>query len=131
MSKPENKSKGTILIVDDELEVVRMVARFLSAEGYNVLAADSPSKARELCMNSQSDIDLLLSDFNMPETNGLILGRELQMLHSTLRLMFMSGSWQAENQLQMSGFVCLRKPFQFPDLISAIDQTLNRIEEKN
>jgi DNA-binding response OmpR family regulator len=118
MSKPEGTSKGTILIVDDEPEVVQLVGGFLSLEGYNVLEADSPSKARALCASFQSDIDLLLSNFNMPKTSGLILARELQILRPTLRLIFMSGSWQAEDRLQLSGFVCLRKPFIFSDVLS-------------
>ena len=63
----------TILIVEDEVSVRKLVTRFLTLSGYQVLAADGPCAALEIWAEHQDEVALLLTDVIMPEMNGKAL----------------------------------------------------------
>lgn len=63
------KRKARILIVEDEIEIVRALQRSLSGHGYEALTADSGEKALEII--AQQNVDLLLLDLGLPGMNGL------------------------------------------------------------
>lgn len=83
----------TILVVDDNPEVLDTVASILSAANFNVLTAASGPDAIELAHASKQTIDLLLSDWDMPDMTGPALGRVLQVLRPDIHVMLMSGGY--------------------------------------
>lgn len=61
--------KETLLIVDDELNVLRSLKRLLANEGYEVFIATSPNEGLELL--AKHPIQVVISDYRMPQMNGL------------------------------------------------------------
>ncbi len=64
-----SKGKARILVVDDEMEIVRILQRSLAAHGYDVLTANSGEKALEVLEHQRPD--LLLLDLGLPGMDGL------------------------------------------------------------
>jgi two-component system cell cycle sensor histidine kinase/response regulator CckA len=124
MTTEGRESQKTILVVDDEEDLLSMVARFLKNEGYLVVEARNPAQAIAICADSRQPLDLLLSDYGMPGMTGLELARTLREIRPHMRMRFMSGNVAAEEELLASGFVVIRKPFLLPDLLDAIREAL-------
>src|ERR671910_146294 len=73
MSTPSPSER--ILIVDDEDQIRTLLARLLSAHGYECLAAESAAAARRVL--NDTDVSLVLSDVNMPGESGIDFTREV------------------------------------------------------
>ena len=71
-----NKHGATVLVVDDELEIVRLLHRNLTAHGYAVLLAGSGEEAIEVV--SRQRPDLLLLDLVLPGMSGLEVCRKIR-----------------------------------------------------
>jgi PAS domain S-box-containing protein len=123
-SVPAPRSGGeTILVVEDDLHVRRVVERVLRRRGYRILMASDPEDAIALARSHA--FDLLLTDVILPKMNG----REL---HETLSgscqdVVFMSGHSHdvlAPKGILEGKFHCLRKPFTPRQLERAIREAL-------
>ena len=109
-----------ILLVDDEKHVRESLYTLLEREGYDVLASSNGADALNIFRLSVRPIDLLVTDYNMPEMSGLELARECSRLSGELRVLYVSGSrpdeeLQADLQMRQRGF--LAKPFRGGDLL--------------
>ena len=82
--------KETILVVDDELEVLALVADILHAKGYTVLRASDPREALRLARTQSEPIHLLVTDVVMPFMNGRELAEELRTIRPGVKVLFMS-----------------------------------------
>ena len=81
----------TVLLVEDEPAMLRLVTRSLGGQGYTVLAADGPSAALRLAEEHPGDIHLLLTDVVMPAMNGRDLAAAIRKVRPGIRQLFMSG----------------------------------------
>ena len=88
--KPQGQGE-TILIVEDELSILKLTGIILKRLGYVVLKAGSPEQAMELLKGDTGSIHLLLTDVIMPGMNGLELSKRVQSLYPELKCIFMSG----------------------------------------
>ncbi|MFO1258523.1 MAG: response regulator [Gammaproteobacteria bacterium] len=68
-----------ILIVDDEVNVLKSLSRALKTTEFDVISTDEPKKAIEI-LYQRNDIDVIISDFNMPHMNGIELLTEVKEL---------------------------------------------------
>ncbi len=85
-------TSGTILIVEDEASVRKLVTRFLTLHGYPVLAADGPCAALELWAAHHDEVALLLTDVIMPGAlSGRALALRLQAERPFLKVLYTSG----------------------------------------
>jgi PAS domain S-box-containing protein len=118
---------GNILLVEDEAPVRNMTRLMLETLGYFVIAADSPTKAVEICKNPQNVIDCVLSDVIMPEMNGKILMGSIIEIRPDLPFVFMSG-YTADvinSSLEdAEDFKFISKPLDFRVLNNKISQLL-------
>lgn len=112
-----SKLNQTILVVDDDYAIRKLVKIALETEGYDVLTADGAEAAMKLF--EQSLVSLLLTDVVMPNTNGPELADRLLQREPQLRVLFMSGSDDASR-----GFGCLAKPFTGAGLIRRVSEVL-------
>ena len=87
---PEGQGE-TILVVEDELAILKLVRIMLERLGYTVLTAGTPDEAMRLAEAHAGEIHLLLTDVVMPEMNGRELAERLMVLKPDLKLLFMSG----------------------------------------
>ena len=81
----------TVLLVEDEEPLRRLVEKILDGLGYTVIEAESAEAAMELVESEKPDIDLLLTDVVMPGQNGLQLAKDLGAKMKDLKCIFMSG----------------------------------------
>jgi len=81
----------TILLVEDQPNILKMIDMILKRLGYQVLSANSPGKAIHLAKNHEKPIDLLITDVIMPEMNGKDLAERLVLISPNLKCLFMSG----------------------------------------
>jgi two-component system NtrC family sensor kinase len=115
-----DRSSQTILVVDDDSAILKLVKLLLEIEGYPVLMADGAETAMKLF--DQSSVALLLTDVVMPHTNGLELADRLLQREPQLRILFMSGSEDASR-----GFGCVAKPFTGAKLIRRVGEVLESL----
>jgi two-component system, cell cycle sensor histidine kinase and response regulator CckA len=81
----------TILIVDDEKEILKLSTLILQKNGYHVLTADTPTQAIQIAEEQTCEIHLLLTDIIMPEMNGRDLSRKMLSIYPNIKTLFMSG----------------------------------------
>jgi PAS domain S-box-containing protein len=119
----------TILLVEDESAVRRMLREALSHAGYRVWEASTGIEAIEQWEARIEEVDLLVSDIVMPGMNGLMLADELTKRSQRLRVVFMSGhADDVINQQGMSGALpdFLSKPFAPRALVTKVREVLDR-----
>jgi len=83
--------RGTVLLVEDEVAILRLATRALTAQGYQVLGARVPEEAIQLAAAHAGAIDLLLTDVVMPTMNGSQLADRLRASQPGMACLFMSG----------------------------------------
>ena len=106
--------RGTVLVVEDDDQLRRLTHRALAAQGYTVLEADRGSTALDIARRHKGQIDLLLTDVIMPDTNGRKLAETIQAARPGLRVLYMSGYPDgaiASHGMLEPGVAYLAKPF--------------------
>jgi two-component system cell cycle sensor histidine kinase/response regulator CckA len=119
--------QGTILLVEDEDPVRAVNARALTARGYTVLEAASGVEALQIIEESETSVDLVVSDVVMPEMDGPTLLRELRTRYPDLKVIFVSGYAEdafKKNLPEGESFNFLAKPFSLKQLVETVKQTL-------
>ena len=112
----------TILVVDDEPAICKLVKTLLELEGYAVLIAGDAETASEICEEHSAEIALLLTDLRMPEMSGVELADRILRWKPQMAVLFMSGSDAATR-----GFGCIAKPFTRAQLIGRVSEALGRL----
>lgn len=111
----ERDSTRTVLVVEDEDELRRLMVEVLEEMGYRVLAAGSGEEAQRRVAEVGSDaIDLLLVDLVMPDVRGPELVAKLRRMLGDLPIVYMSGymdSADAEELREMADARFIEKPF--------------------
>ena len=118
----------TVLVVEDEAQILRMCQRVLESAGYRVLAAASPISAVVLAEQHVGPIHLLLSDVVMPDMNGKQLQARIEALVPGVRTVFMSGYTAdvvAHRGVLDAGIRFLQKPFSPRDLTRRVREALD------
>ncbi len=121
--------KETILLVDDETALRKLGKRVLSAAGYKVLEASDGAMALRVAAEEVGEIDLVLTDVEMPTLGGRGMVDELHELSPGLRVLFMSGYTDNEilrRGIRTSEAEFLRKPFTAESLCAAVRAVLNK-----
>lgn len=130
LTDPEALAQGhgeTILVVEDEVSILKLVQRILTDLGYQVLSARSPAEALQLAEAHSGEIALLLTDVIMPEMNGRELAQRLLSLYPQLRCIYMSGYTAnviAHKGVLDAGVHFIQKPFSRKELALKILQAL-------
>ena len=109
----------TVLVVEDEIPVLKLAQNILAGLGYTVLIAPTPGKALAIAQAHAGGIHLLLTDVVMPEMNGRELAENLQTHYPDLKVLFMSGYTAnviAHRGVLNKGVNFIQKPFSSRDL---------------
>ncbi|MEV4346683.1 ATP-binding protein [Actinoplanes sp. NPDC049596] len=115
----------TILVVEDEVDLARVVTRILTAAGYHVLLADSAPHALEIF--AEKSCDALLTDVIMPEISGPRLAELLHEHRPDLPVVYMSGysnGLLGETRVLDPGIPFVEKPFTRQDLLHKVHEAL-------
>ncbi len=122
---------ATVLIVEDQPDLLELAKRGLEQYGYKVLTALSPAEALLLCKGYPEDIHLLLADVVMPTMNGRDLSRRVRNMKRGIRTLFMSG--YAADVLSGSGATengstFIQKPFTPQSLARKVQEILEGVK---
>lgn len=121
--------KETILLVDDEKALRKLGKRVLSAAGYRVLEASDGVMALRIAAEEVGEIDLVLTDVEMPTLGGRGMVEELHELSPGVRVLFMSGYTDNEilrRGIRTSETEFLQKPFTAESLCAAVRAVLSK-----
>ncbi len=126
---PTDDSPATILLVDDEDVVVRSVAALLELEtSHTVVTETSPLRAIELA--KVRPLDMIISDFLMPEIDGIRLLLEMRGLYPESALILLTGYADKENAIRAINeagiFHYMEKPWDNDDLLTIIRTGLDK-----
>ncbi len=131
---PVAESKKTILVVDDEPEIRKLVGAMVSQTGYTVLTADSGEHALKLYKNQKGPIELLITDVVAPGMSGPMLADKLTALQPDLKVLYISGydnTQVVQKYVVEKGHVLLTKPFTVDELQGKVNELLHRPARSN
>jgi two-component system alkaline phosphatase synthesis response regulator PhoP len=122
---PEKK----ILIADDEVHIIQVVAIKLKNNGFEVITAENGQKAYELACEQMPD--LIITDFQMPVMTGLELIKNLRQNPDTASvpvIMLTARGFAIEDDIRKDLKIsdCLSKPFSPRELLQNVQQVLQQ-----
>jgi two-component system, cell cycle sensor histidine kinase and response regulator CckA len=113
----------TVLIVDDEPQILLLVQRMLQARKVKILVAPRPSEALRIC--EEEPVHLLISDVDMPEMPGNKLAERVLKLRPEAAVLLMSGVYDEAPRVAAPGKVrFLKKPFFPADMVKMLGEML-------
>ena len=118
----DDRSRGTVLVVDDEPRIRLTTHRMLTANGYRVIDAATASEALQMQATHGEEIDVVLTDMYLSDWRGTELAARLRQRKPGLRVIFMSGDSQADMIVGTDCF--LAKPFSKQQLLSGVMEAL-------
>ena len=115
-----------ILVVDDEMPILRLLRRILGASGYDVLVASSGMQGLDVARQKQPD--LILLDLSMPGMDGLAVCRELrQWTETPIIVVSARGEERYKvHALDLGADDYLTKPFGYEELLARVRACLRR-----
>jgi len=116
----------TILVIDDEVSILRFTRRALLAAGYRVLVAESGKEGIRLF--NANDVDAVLLDVTMPGMDGSAVFRELQRVRPDVCVVLSSGFSHDNTAAQFAGrkvSAFLQKPYSHQELLDCLDDVLS------
>jgi CheY-like chemotaxis protein len=118
-----SKSNDTVLIVEDEADVMMVATELFKSLGYEVLTASNGMEAINI-LESNASIDVLFSDVVMPNgVSGIVLGRSAAKVRPDLKIVLVSGyplPALKEEHGSLDEFVFLNKPYRLADLARSL-----------
>jgi two-component system cell cycle sensor histidine kinase/response regulator CckA len=120
------KSTVTVLIVDDESNILDTLREQLAYFGYNIITACSGKEALQKAEEFKR-IDILLTDIMMPYMNGIELAKKFNKLLPETKIFFMSGyTFPSLNvhELPKENYSFFEKPFSIDKLNSEFSKVL-------
>jgi two-component system alkaline phosphatase synthesis response regulator PhoP len=126
------KKDITILLVDDEPDILEIVGYNLSAEGYNVITADNGEKAVKIAKKKKPQ--LIILDVMMPEMDGIEACEQIRKIPELSETIITFLTARGEDYSQMAGFDAgaddyITKPIKPKVLVSKVKSLLRRFKE--
>jgi PAS domain S-box-containing protein len=131
---PGPPSRGrTVLVVEDEVSIVRLVRRVLEKAGYVVLEARNGLEAIRIAGQFDGRIDLLLSDVVMPQMSGSEAASTIRARHPGVPILYMSGytgDTIDRHGVHEEGVAFIQKPFTVNGLLNKVREVLDSGEAR-
>ncbi len=112
-----------ILVVDDEENARVALSKILTHDGYDVSSAGNGLEALNFLRNNA--VELIITDLNMPEMNGLAFLRELKRSYPSSKVIMITAYGEVESYLEaitLGAFEYINKPVKYDDLKKVIDK---------
>jgi DNA-binding NtrC family response regulator len=137
MASDKQSFQNSILIVDDEFDIVTLIRRSLQNHGFNTLGFTDPLIALEQFQNNSKSFAMVISDIRMPSMNGYELIRKIKAIHPTIKTILISAFEINTNEfskvmpsVKIDGFIS--KPISLKELVSIVEKILKKKrKEKN
>jgi DNA-binding NtrC family response regulator len=115
------REQATILIADDDPDMLRVTAAILNRSGYKVLTAMNAEAALKAFQEAPQAIQLVISDVVMPGMKGPQLIRSIKSLSPSTATLLMSGTFGIAGEPSAAS---IEKPFRVPALIAVVQDLL-------
>ena len=125
-------SKGKILVVDDNVDMLNFFQKALEREGYTIIQAKNGLEALEILQN-EDGINLILSDIKMPIKSGIDILKEVKTKYPSIKVVLITGYAQIEEYLQAmeyGAYEYLMKPIRVSDLLTCVNRALSQLDFK-
>ena len=111
-----------VLLVDDELELLRLLSQYLVRAGHEVIAAESRATALAEVAKDGLILDAAVIDLSLPDGNGEDVARSIAVLHPQAKLIISTG-YMHEPSMDLKGkLTVLQKPFLPRALLHVLSQ---------
>ncbi len=120
----------SILLVDDQRDIVRLLHSTLQTLGHELDIIDAPSGEEALLEASRRKIDLLVADYLLPGISGVELMHKIQARSPDLKVIFISGMTERKVRKEMlnAGAVAIfDKPIPLADFLDAVERSLGLV----
>jgi two-component system response regulator (stage 0 sporulation protein F) len=120
----------SILLVDDQRDIVRLLHSSLQTLGHQLDIIDAPSGEEALLEASLRKIDLLVADYLLPGISGVELMRKIRLRNPALKVIFITGMTErkARNEMINAGAVAMfDKPIPLADFLDAVERSLGLV----
>ena len=115
-----------ILVVDDEENARTALSKILTHDGFAVSSAANGLEALNFLRSKE--VELIITDLNMPEMNGLMFLRELNRCHPASNVIMITAYGEVESYLEamtLGAFEYINKPVKYDDLKKVINKIFN------
>ena len=122
------RGSETVLLVEDQDSVRKLLLRMLEDQGYRVLPASDGEAALAIAARHPATIHLLITDVILPQMNGRALADALALARPGIRILYVSGYSEdiiASRGVLDSGVAYLAKPFSLETLVAKVQETLS------
>ncbi len=116
----------TILVVDDQMFIRRIISDYLEAANYHVMEAKNGREALDIFFSEKSDIDLIILDIMMPEIDGLEVCEQIRDI-SSIPIIMLTASDDDCNELKglrLGVDEYMKKPFDNKELVEIVNRLL-------
>ncbi len=125
--------KLTVLVVDDELRMRKLIKDFLIKKEYDILEASDGEEALDIYRENKNKINLILLDVMMPKLDGWSVLRQVRQEDVLLPIIMLTA--RAEEQDELFGFELgvdeyITKPFSPKILVARVEAILKRTRAK-
>ncbi|MCX4302690.1 MAG: response regulator transcription factor [Clostridia bacterium] len=124
----------TVLVVDDEARMRKLIKDFLVQKDFNILEAEDGEKALKIYNENKDKINLILLDVMMPRLDGWSVLRQIRQENGTLPIIMLTA--RGEEQDELFGFELgvdeyIAKPFSPKILVARVEAILKRTVPKD
>lgn len=124
----------TVLVVDDESRMRKLIKDFLIQKDYNILEAEDGEKALKVYEENKEKINLILLDVMMPKLDGWSVLRQIRQSNKALPIVMLTA--RAEEQDELFGFELgvdeyITKPFSPRILVARVEAILKRTKPES
>ena len=123
----EEERKNTILLVEDNPNLLYLTYEILEYENYHVTTAINGEAAIKAL--SENDFDLVITDLNLGQVNGISVLKKAKELNPETMVIIMTGSVDVQSAieaLRLNADDYLLKPFNLHDLLRCVSHCLNK-----
>jgi two-component system cell cycle sensor histidine kinase/response regulator CckA len=128
-SNRKDQAQRTVLVVEDERIMLRLLERFLSRQGYQVLLAADGEQAIDGYCRHKTEIDVVLLDVGLPKVSGVDVFRKMKKENPDVRVVVASGylDLQMKTEMYRAGVKAfVDKPYLLPEML----ETLRSVAER-
>jgi DNA-binding NtrC family response regulator len=121
----------TILLVDDELEILKSLGEILTRFGYQVIAKQAAQEALA-SVKDGANIDLVITDYRMPDMDGLEFLHALRQMDSSVPVIMLTAYGAVESYLKslsLGVFEYVNKPIKAKELGRIVQAAINSAEQ--
>ncbi len=127
------KGHEQVLVIDDEVFIVKILEAFLKQQGYQALSATSGTEALGIFLGKKDQISLVILDQNMPDMSGAALATKLRSLRPDIPIVMFSGYGEEEMRQETKNLgitAFMRKPVTHDQVAKVVRKALDSGRKK-